>query len=148
MGELNATIPVAVENGQYKVVASANGKIISVVDINVLKDTVSYNTNEGEFSSVPYVVANAATLENVYFSLVFDSEEFEIYDVCDYTLLIENGTGLISGGNVRVLEKTDDFCIFKSTRTTSNWSGTVNSIKLKSKRAGAKATTRFVYQVK
>ena len=147
-GEINADIPISVGNGQYKAIISANGEIISLIDINILKDTVPYSVNEGEFCSVPYVVTNATTLENIFFSLVFNSNDFEIYDVCDYTLLVENGTGLISGGNVMVLEKTDNSCVFKSTRTISNWSGTVNSIKLKSKEDGTKTTTRFVYQVK
>ncbi len=148
-GDFSTSIPVAVENDQYRIIVTTDKNFVTYVDLTVLKDTVTHNVNSEEFCSVPYIISNATTLKNIYFSLCFDLDDFDIYDVCEYTRLVENGTGLISGGNVNIIEKTNSSCIFKSTHAISNnWSGTVNSIKLKSKRAGTKETIRFVYQVK
>lgn len=146
-GEVTANIPVNIEDGVYKIILFQSGKIEAVTDLRISKQTVIVGIQIGEFFSIPYIITNTPTLENICFALDFNEEDFEIYDVCEYTKNIENGTGLISGGYVNVQERNNNRCVFKSTRT-GNWSGMVNSIKLKSKTNGIKVTTRYIYQVK
>ena len=144
---VSAVVPVGLSSGQYKVFVCTGNKIQEVIDLKLLADTVNFNVKSGEYCSVPFITADAALLNDVYFSLGYSGNNFEIYDVCDYTQTIENGKGIINTGYINVIEKTDSLCVFKSTRTSKTWSGAINSIRLKAKKNADMSTSRYVYLV-
>ena len=144
---VSAVVPVGLSSGQYKVFVCTGNKIQEVIDLKLLADTVNFNVKSGEYCSVPFITADAALLNDVYFSLGYSGNNFEIYDVCDYTQTIENGKGIINTGYINVIEKTDSLCVFKSMHTSKTWLGAVNSIRLKAKQNANMSTSRYVYTV-
>ena len=120
--------------GQLGVISSVPEKI----DHDTLfSNTLVFDVNEGDYCSIPYDVLNVSDFSGLEFSLKFDPLDFEIVDVCEFTLDKEVGTGNINNANVYITKINDGYMAFKSTIvSTVKWSGNINTVKIKAKRNG------------
>lgn len=120
--------------GQLGVISSVPEKI----DHDTLfSNTLVFDVNEGDYCSIPYDVLNVSDFSGLEFSLKFDPLDFDIVDVCEFTLDKEVGTGNINNANVYITKINDGYMAFKSTIAPPiKWSGNINTVKIKAKRNG------------
>ena len=147
-GNLDSIIQYPLSSGKYRIVAMYNDKVCEVLDLDILTSTKLYSLSTNDYASIPVVVSNAKTLSNVEFSLSYDSAAFDVYDICENTSTLEVGAGQIPSAYVNITNAGSNYITFKSTRTTPNWSGIVNIVKLKSKRNGTHNVWICTYQMK
>ena len=147
-GDLNVETLATLSGGEYHFALSQDDEIKEIWNIRVVTNTNNITIGNNEYYTIPISVTNVASLEGITFAVSFESDDFELFDACDYTSSIENGIGEIATGFVNITSVQPTYMLFKSTRlTTPNWSGLVNSVKLKSKRSGTLSATSCAYKV-
>ncbi len=149
-GKINAVFDVDSLQQGYTITVSSDDTVMAVYQIKTIVDSNTYNVTDKSYVSVPVTVSNVANFDNIYFSVAFDENEFNIADVCEHTYTVsETGIGLISNAEVNIQAIEDDAVIFTSTKAlTGVWNGNVNTVKLQAIGNGECTVNTIVYSVK
>jgi len=134
----------------YNITVIENDTITAVYGIKTVSSSNVYDVTEKSYVSVPMTVSNVSDLSDIYFSVAFSENEFNVFDVCEHTYTAsELGTGLISSAEVDIKAIEDNAVVFTSTKTFSDeWSGNVNVVKLQAVDAGEYTIKTIAYSVK
>lgn len=134
---------------QYNIAVIKNNLLTSLFEVKIVcsEKTVSYAKNN--FVSVPIDVKNINNLENVYFSMTFDGNEFELYDACEYTYNErECETKVVSSAQIDIKDTGNDFVVFKSLKSVlQNELNHVNTVKLQALKNGESTIKLYAYKV-
>ena len=105
----------------YNIMVIENGIITALYDVKIVSNSNVYCVTEKSYVSVPMTVSNVSNLSDIYFSVAFSENEFNVFDVCEHTYTAsELGTGLVSSAEVDIKAIEDNAVVFTSTKTLSD----------------------------
>ncbi|MFZ5351280.1 MAG: discoidin domain-containing protein [Bacillota bacterium] len=87
---------------------------------------------------------NITDFSQITYTITYNSDELELIDICASTYEKELNAGFIAGADIEILEVQPGTIVFKVTKAIEagmSWSGTVNSIRFKSKIDGESIIT-------
>lgn len=148
--KITAEFAVSSLQSAYSIIVMENGVVTSIYDIITVSNSNTYDVMEKSYVSVPMTVSNVSDLSNIYFSVAFSENEFDVFDACEHTYTSsETGTGIISSAEVNIKAVEDNAVIFTSTKTlTNSWSGNINIVKLQAVDTGEYTVKTIAYSVK
>lgn len=148
--KITAEFAVSSLQSAYSIIVMKNGVVTSIYDIITVSNSNTYDVTEKSYVSVPMTVSNVSDLSNIYFSVAFSENEFDVFDACEHTYTSsETGTGIISSAEVNIKAVEDNAVIFTSTKTlTNSWSGNINIVKLQAVDTGEYTVKTIAYSVK
>lgn len=148
--KITAEFAVSSLQSAYSIIVMENVVVTSIYDIITVSNSNTYDVTEKSYVSVPMTVSNVSDLSNIYFSVAFSENEFDVFDACEHTYTSsETGTGIISSAEVNIKAVEDNAVIFTSTKTlTNSWSGNINIVKLQAVDTGEYTVKTIAYSVK
>lgn len=149
-GSNTVKIPITNSDNKYYITISDGQRAVSVLEVNVDSLSIDVNCSPKTYISVPISAVETENLNNVYFSLIFDKDKLALFDACEQTYTkAETGVGLVSSAEVDIKCIDDGSVVFKSVKNlTQQWSGIVNTVKLKSKLGGNTNVSILAYTVR
>lgn len=106
--------------------------------------TYEINSVQGEEFDLVLTAANIQDLDKYTFTIQYNTEDFEVIDLCGLTAKMDTVEGDISGTDITVKQLTSGTIVFTKTGSAQSWqvwSGVVNSITFKAKKDGNSTIT-------
>ena len=106
--------------------------------------TYDINSNQGEEFDLVLTAANIQDLDKYTFTIQYNTDDFEVIDLCGLTAKMDTIEGDISGTDITVKQLAPGTIVFTKTSGAQSWqiwSGVVNSITFKAKKDGSSAIT-------
>ena len=110
--------------------------------------TFEIDSDTGEEFDLVLSASNIQDLNKYTFTIQYDTNDFEVTDLCGFTAKLDTLEGDISGTDITVKQLVPGTIVFTkagSEQSWQVWSGVVNSITLKAKHAG-NATVTYTIQ--
>ena len=122
----------------------------TLTTVNTLSSvqTFEINSDTGEEFDLVLSASNIQDLNKYTFTIQYDTNDFEVTDLCGFTAKLDTLEGDISGTDITVKQLAPGTIVFTkagSEQSWQVWSGIVNSITLKAKHAG-NATVTYTIQ--
>ncbi len=122
----------------------------TLTTVNTLSSvqTFEINSDTGEEFDLVLSASNIQDLNKYTFTIQYDTNDFEVTDLCGFTAKLDTLDGDISGTDITVKQLVPGTIVFTkagSEQSWQVWSGIVNSITLKAKHAG-NATVTYTIQ--
>ena len=109
--------------------------------------TYEINSTQGEEFDLVLTAANIQDLDKYTFTIQYNTEDFEVIDLCGLTAKMDTIEGDISATDITVKQLAPGTIVFTKTGSAQSWqvwSGVVNSITFKSKKDGNSTITYTV----
>ena len=106
--------------------------------------TYNIESNQGEEFDLVLTAANIQDLDKYNFTIQYNTDDFEVIDLCGLTAKMDTAEGDISGTDITVKQLAPGTIVFTKTGSAQSWqvwSGVVNSITLKAKKDGNSTIT-------
>ena len=106
--------------------------------------TYEINSVQGEEFDLVLTAANIQDLDKYTFTIQYNTEDFEVIDLCGLSAKMDTGEGDISGTDITVKQLASGTIVFTKTGSAQSWqvwSGVVNSITFKAKKDGNSTIT-------
>jgi len=122
----------------------------TLTTVNTLSSvqTFEIDSDTGEEFDLVLSASNIQDLNKYTFTIQYDTNDFEVTDLCGFTAKLDTLEGDISGTDITVRQLAPGTIVFTkagSEQSWQVWSGIVNSITLKAKHAG-NATVTYTIQ--
>lgn len=121
----------------------------TLTTVNTLSSVQTFEINsDGEEFDLVLSASNIQDLNKYTFTIQYDTNDFEVTDLCGFTAKLDTLEGDISGTDITVKQLVPGTIVFTkagSEQSWQVWSGIVNSITLKAKHAG-NATVTYTIQ--
>ncbi len=149
-GKITAEFALDTISDRYKTAVLKDNFIVGLFDIDILHSTKNPEISIKSYVSVPVVVYNALSLDNVWFSVSFDENDFSLCDACEDTYnTAECGKGVVTVAEIDIKEATDKCVVFTSWKNISQQSeNVINTVKLQAKRETTGKIDIYVYRVR
>ena len=106
--------------------------------------TYDIESNQGEEFDLVLTAANIQDLDKYTFTIQYNTDDFEVIDLCGLTAKMDTVEGDISGTDITVKQLAPGTIVFTkngSAQSWQIWSGVVNSITIKAKKDGNSTIT-------
>ena len=106
--------------------------------------TYDIESNQGEEFDLVLTAANIQDLDKYTFTIQYNTDDFEVIDLCGLTAKMDTIEGDISGTDITVKQSVPGTIVFTKTGSAQSWqvwSGVVNSITFKAKKDGNSTIT-------
>lgn len=109
--------------------------------------TYEINSVQGEEFDLVLTAANIQDLDKYTFTIQYNTDDFEVIDLCGLTAKMDTVEGDVSGTDITVKQLTSGTIVFTKTGSAQSWqvwSGVVNSITFKAKKDGNSTITYII----
>ena len=109
--------------------------------------TYEINSIQGEEFDLMLTAANIQDLDKYTFTIQYNTDDFEVIDLCGLTAKMDTIEGAISGTDITVKQLAPGTIVFTKTGSAQSWqvwSGVVNSITFKAKKDGNSTITYII----
>ncbi len=122
----------------------------AIITANTLSSVQEYEIEsvKGEEFALVLSASNIQDIDKYTFTIQYNTEDFEIIDLCGLTAKVDSTEGDISGTDITVKQAEPGTIVFTKTGLVQSWqvwSGIVNSITFKAKKDG-KAVITYTIQ--
>lgn len=116
------------------------------ITVNTKSSTMTYTVDciTGDEFNLVFSASGIQELGQYTFTISYDPDELEITDLCGATPKIDTAAGNITGTDIQIVQVSPGTVVFKKTGSAQScqvWSGTVNSIRFRSKLDGQASVT-------
>ncbi|EMS71714.1 fibronectin type III domain-containing protein [Ruminiclostridium cellobioparum] len=109
--------------------------------------TYEINSVQGEEFDLVLTAVNIQDLDKYTFTIQYNTDDFEVIDLCGLTAKMDTVEGDVSGTDITVKQLTSGTIVFikaGSAQSWQVWSGVVNSITFKAKKDGNSTITYII----